>query len=409
MKKIIKDAIRSVSEILGFPWSTPKQHPRTQSDYMFSPVITDDALTELYERNQVAHAIVEDVAFDALLPFHPVREPGEIIDKLDKEINNLYKSFILVPLSRALLFTRLYGSAELLIGYSDAKELSTKANKKSKIQYIQAIPKTWVKEIVMKKDKEGDILLPASPDYYILNVGSSNIRIDSSRIIHMVNKGVDEVSLSGRSVLYHVFDLLTILKSMDWGVGQAMWRNGGGMTAFIAPEGAEQEQIDAIDEVVSDINAKTTLTLIPGTKMESQKPAALDPEKYYSVLLQQISIGTRIPQSILAGAQKGTLTASEKDRRDYYELLDNIQKTLLSPTLYEIFKKFYESGQLSTLDFIIEWEKTSIKVLEEAKSEFYYAQAEVQRNIAKREEVLFKQEEIKLKSMKSKTLNYNKE
>ncbi|MGB7532906.1 MAG: hypothetical protein WA977_08025, partial [Halobacteriota archaeon] len=57
-------------------------------------------------------------------------------------------------------------------------------------------------------------------------------------------------------------------------------------------------QIDAIDAAVSEINVKTVLILPPGCTKETDRPGALDPEKYYNVITAQIAGGSNIPISI---------------------------------------------------------------------------------------------------------------
>jgi len=78
---------------------------------------------------------------------------------------------------------------------------------------------------------------------------------------------------------------------------------------------------------------------------------------YYRVIIQQLSLGTRIPTSILIGSQAGTLSASMKDRHDYYELLGDIQADVLSPALMDILTRFQTSGQLPGGNLSIEWDE----------------------------------------------------
>jgi hypothetical protein len=124
----------------------------------------------------------------------------------------------------------------------------------------------------------------------------------------------------------------------------------------VADSRDQQTQIDAIDELVTDINAMTTLTLPAGTQMYSELNNGLNPEPYYRVIIQQLSLGTRIPTSILIGSQAGTLSASMKDRHDYYELLGDIQQDILTPALMDILGRYQASGQLAEGTINIEWD-----------------------------------------------------
>lgn len=393
MKQRWKDAI---ANILGFPYSTPKK-PSNAGSTMFVEQILDSDLKEMAKRNQAAHCIITDVAQDAVTGFQCLKPDKTEQTKFDAEVHTLFNKFIAVPLARALLQTRLYGYCGLLIGYNTRDKFTTKVKPNTKINYLQAIPKPWINEVTLKKDNNGNTLLPLEIDHYTLSA-QNNEKVDGTKLVHLYNPGIEEESLEGESSLECVYDDLTILKSMDWGTGQSMWRNGGGLTVFIAPEGSNQEQMNGIHEVGEEINAKTVLTMPPGTDVKSARGTNLNPVPSYKVIMEQISMGTRIPLSILVGSQSGTLSASEKDRKDYYELLDNIQKNILTPALTAILIKFQESGQLPNKEFIIEWDKTPVWLTEEAKGKLYIAQTELQTNIARRELAQAKQKELEYKT-----------
>lgn len=327
-----------------FPWKKPVSSAKARKSNGFIETITDRDYLEVVERNQAAHAIVMDVANDAFTGF-----------KDDGMFHELFVESIETPMRTAYMFCRMYGYCGLLVGYADDSDLSSTANKSSMITYLQPIPKNWIEEIIYKK-KNGYPMLPLTVESYKVTISNTPQTIDGSRMVLLNNQSLDAGTMEGEPSLKCVYDLVTILKSMDWGVGQAMWRHGGGLTAFIVADSRDQQtQIDAIDELVTDINAMTTLTLPAGTQMYSEMNNGLNPEPYYKVIVQQLSLGTRIPTSILIGSQAGTLTASTKDRHDYYELLGDIQEDVLTPALREILMRYQESEQLTGGEINIEW------------------------------------------------------
>ena len=372
MKKFIRD----VAATLGFPWSQPAApSSRSTTSSGFVEAVTDTNLTEMYRRNQAAHAIIADVAADTLTQFTCTTPKGEELVKFNSAAQLIFSKFISKPLTRALAFTRLYGHCGILSGYADGKDMESELKGTPKIQYLQAIPKPWINEMTLKTNKAGGLLLPIELDHYTINIDNTPQNIDASRLTHLRTPSLDEESLEGESSLLCIYDDLTSLKSMTWGFGQAAWRHGGGLTAFVAPDSTDpQKQIDAIDELVTDINAMTVLTLPHGTEMLTEKGTHLSPKEYFDTCLQAISIGSRIPVSILRGSVAGSLTASEKDRKDYFELLDNIQKEILTPALMNILNRFQASGQLPQQEFLIEWDRTPIWMLEEQKGKLAAAQ-----------------------------------
>lgn len=381
MKKLFSDTRRSLardaSALLGFPWSAPAEpSARSTTSSGFVETVTDTMLLDMFLRNPTANAVVLDVAYDAVMEFRMCSKELKPLEELNAEVQVLFEEMIENTLKRALLFTRLYGFCGILIGYSDGKSFSEVADKSSKIKYLQVIPKPWIDEVVPKKDDSGNIVFPLELDHYKVNIANSSTQIDASRLIHISNRSTKEESLTGESSLLRIYDALTVMASMVWGTGQAMWRHGGGMTVFIAPDSADpQAQINAIDEVTADINAMTVLTMPPGTEVVTGAPGALNPKEYFDVITKQIAIGSRIPTSILTGSQAGTLTASEKDRVDYAQLLMSIQDSLITPALADILKRFQAANQLPEQEFIISWKRTPIRALEEAKEKMYLAEA----------------------------------
>ena len=407
MKKFLIDASyrirKDAASLLGFPWAAPAEPTsRSSTSSGFVETVSDTDLKDMFERNQAAHAVVADVAADAFTKFTCVDGKGNELEKFNADVQTIFRKFISKPLTRALLFTRLYGHCGILTGYADAKGIETELKGAPKIQYLQAIPKPWITEIVLKKDKDGGLILPPELDHYKIGISNTPQDVDASRLTHLRNPSLNEESLEGESSLLCIYDDLTSLKSMTWGAGQAMWRHGGGLTAFVAPDSADpQAQIDAIDELVIDINAMTVLTLPFGSQMLSEKGTGINPKEYFDTCLQMISVGSRIPISILRGSVAGSLTASEKDRKDYFELLDNIQKEILTSALMDILHRFQASKQLPEQEFLIEWERTPIWMLEEQKGKLYIAQTELAEAKAKTETNIARKTYIEYKEMKA--------
>lgn len=407
MKKFLRDASyhirKDAAAVLGFPWSKPAEpSSRSTTSSGFVDAVSDTNLENMFERNQAAHAVVSDVATDAFTRFICTDGKGNKLEKFNGDVQTIFRKFISKPLTRTLLFTRLHGHCGILIGYADGKEMKTPHKGASKIQYLQAIPKPWIDDIILKTDRAGGLILPLELDKYVISIANKQQDIDASRLVHLRNPSLKEESLEGESALTCIYDDLTTLKSMTWGAGQAMWRHGGGMTVFIAPDSADpQTQLNAIDDLLVDVNAMTALTMPPGTEVITGTVGALNPKEYFDTCLQMISIGSRVPVSILRGSVAGSLTASEKDRKDYFELLDNIQKEILTPALTDILHRFQESKQLPEQEFLIEWERTPIWMLEEQKGKLFVAQTELAEAKTKTETNTARKAYLEYKEMKA--------
>ncbi|MCE8425343.1 MAG: DUF1073 domain-containing protein [Candidatus Methanoperedens sp.] len=116
--------------------------------------ITDTDRREKYERG-IGGAIVDKIIDDALkngFTINIISTSEEPEKALTKSLTMVYKEKIELELGMALKWARLYGYNFLLMGRKDGQDLNTPlSNKSAKVEYIKAIPRNWITEIVWKK------------------------------------------------------------------------------------------------------------------------------------------------------------------------------------------------------------------------------------------------------------------
>ena len=191
MKHFVRDALNSALQKLVFPWLTP--HPTKTSGEVgyFQRIISNSDLYEMYTRNQLAHNIVFDVAYDAFSAgFTVTTLDGEENQELNKPAQELYALMIHQPLLKAYLFARLYGSSGILLGYSDTRGFEKVANNMDKIDYLFAIPNKWIQERVAEKDNAGNTVIPPKLAKYSLS--NPSVDIDASRLVHLQPLSIEE-------------------------------------------------------------------------------------------------------------------------------------------------------------------------------------------------------------------------
>ena len=360
-----------------FPWLTP--HPvNTGSDVgEFQVTISSDDYRAAAKRNQVGFNIIFNVAQDAVIGgFHCVDESGEVLADFDKAVQELYHENIENPLLIAFARARLYGSSGILIGFGKSNNLRIKPGYGERIGFLYSLPEELVTSKNPKKNNRGETEFPLELDDYELK-SYRNGKIDSSRLVHLQPFTIED-DLYGTPTLEPVYDLLDILKNADWSLGQNLFRHASGMTFIIPGEGSSQDQIDAIRDATTNVNAKSIATLIPGCNVITAPASALNPAGHYDVLMGQISAGCNIPISILTGAQSGQ-GVSENDRRDYADFISGLQKSCLTPALRQIITLYQESKQLPKRDFKIVWNSRSIFMIEEARAKLYDARTDVEK------------------------------
>lgn len=372
-----KHFFRDSLQKLIFPWLTP--HPvNTSSDVGYFEITIHNSDYELVSsRNQVGFNIIYNVAQDAVMSgFHCVDDKDELLVEFDREVQVLYAKEIEKPLQVAFARARLYGSSGILVGFESSRNLSLKRIYGSKIGYLYALPERLIASKNAKTNNQNQTEFPLELDNYEMN-SYRNSKIDSSRLVHIQPFTIED-DFDGTPTLESIYDLLTILKNADWSLGQNIFRHSSGLTFITPGEGASQTQIDMISDVVSNVNAKSIVTLVPGCSVTSAPASALAPSQHYDVLMGQISAGCNIPISILTGAQSGQ-GVSENDRRDYADFLSGLQNSCLTPALRRILEMYQESKQLPKQEFKIKWNLRSIFMIEEARAKLYDARTDVEK------------------------------
>ncbi len=366
LRKVYGDS--SIYGETSFPYGTITTDNSTITEYdrsvsLFQKTISASELKETATRNPLASVIVMDVANDVFakgFEIDEINDEHEQVNnkKLDNQFQLLYEHMLKSELIKAYQLARLYGYSLLLLGYDDNLDLSLPPDSSAKIKFVFAISQRWIEKIEYDANENGEIYLPLKIKSYKLNSGNAvNKQVHQKRVIHIENPGIGSYK-TGTSAILPCYDDLLVLKHVTWGAGQTMWRSGNQLVVVVAPPRASADQIQAIDDALTDLNAQSAFTLPFGSTVNAYTPSGLNPEPYAKIPLNNIAAATRIPISILIGAQAGALSASLTDQRDYANTLAGIQSNVLTPILNQLFKKFQYTGQLPMTNFKVDWKST---------------------------------------------------
>jgi len=164
-----------------------------------------------------------------------------------------------------------------------------------------------------------------------------------------------EPCYEGVSVLEPVWDDLTVLRNIRWGMGLTMYRYGS-CFPVVTVKGATKEQIDEYKREWGPLTAQTSMWTDENTTIEFKGLAgrALDPEPYYTPIMENISAGTSIPMAILRGAQAGQLAGSEVNEREYFKLISDCQSRY-EPCIMDLIDRLMETKQVPNAHYKISW------------------------------------------------------
>jgi len=323
----------------------------------FGQPITDANITFAVKREPVAHRIVFAVAHDVFDNWFEVEPLEEGVD--EEEFNEAVQKVLLLlnakdVFTQAAVFERAYGWSIVVIGYQDkAPTLKAPVLMPEKIVGLEAYSPPMVTEVKVDEDRNSERF--GLPELYKVKISSrEEVEVHFSRVIHFATRKL-EPGYKGISVLEPVWDDLTVLRNIRWGMGQTMYRYGSGFPV-VTVKGATKEQIDEYKREWGPLTAQTSMWADENTSIEFKGLAgrALDPEPYYTPIMENISAGTSIPMAILRGAQAGQLAGSEVNEREYFKLISDCQSRY-EPGIMDLIDRLMETKQIPDVHYRINW------------------------------------------------------
>jgi len=345
-----KDSVRRSRKDAADTWGVRGAGATWQAD--FGMALNEADLLFAVRREPVANRIVFQVAHDIFDNWFKVEE---IAEKPDPKFNDEVQR-VLDELNAKAVFTemavyeRLFGWAIIAMTIVDYAKDPSKPVKNPK-EIRELLPYSSLQFSVQSSDEDKD---PESsrfglPVFYTLRRGTSGqqIKLHFSRAIHSATRLLDH-PYKGMSVLEPVYDDLTVLRNIRWGMGQTMFRYGSGFPD-ITVKGAKDKDLDKLEatQQFKNLQARTYFLHSDISTLEFKGLAgrALDPEPYYLPIMENISAGSGVPLAILRGAQAGALTGSEVNEREYFKLISDAQSRY-EPAIYQLLDALIECGQI---------------------------------------------------------------
>ena len=303
----------------------------------FGEAITDDARLFAATREPIAGFLTGGVDGQRGFPKTIVekwftindvttKDPDPELDRaLQKEFRRLKYKRVLTGFVGAKF---LYGNTLLVGSYDDVNKLSvleTERPQSANLMQLEVFPK--INYSVFNKDTNQDSLRYGLPLVYQVNDGSRTFRVHWTRCFEHV----------GVSILDLIWDDLTCGRNIRWGVGQWVFRVGGGFVVITFPKEIagvpvtkEKLAAWAASKEWSNISHRSSICIIDGMKVEfvGAQGAALNPEPFFDTNTKQISKATGIPKSYLEGSEAGAVLGSEKDSSQFFKVVSGEQTEL---------------------------------------------------------------------------------
>jgi len=332
----------------------------SQADFG-QPVNSEDLLFAV-QREPVAYRIVFQVAHDIFDNWFKVEDVAEKPNpNFDKQVQTVLSQLNAKSVfSQMAVFERLFGWSIIVQGFADHGEtLEAPVEGPQLICDIAAYGPLQFTIHGGDEDKNEMSERFGLPIFYTLaRTGISQARIHFLRVLHFATRLLTH-PYRGISVLEPVYDDLTVLRNIRWGMGQTMFRYGSGFPD-VELQGANKKQLDDLEasQQFKNLQARTYFLHSDKTKLDFKGLAgrALNPEPYYLPIMENISCGSGVPLAILRGAQAGELAGSEVNEREYFKLISDAQSRY-EPGVRALIDALIACGQVKSnvKDYRIVW------------------------------------------------------
>jgi hypothetical protein len=303
-------------------------------------------------RDSVGNRVVFQFAHDV---FDNWFEVEELSEKPDPKFNEAVQGVLEALDAKAVftqmaVFERVFGWAIIALTYVDyGADISRPVESPRQIRDL--IPYSTLNFAVQSSDEDKD---PESPRFglpvlYTVRRGSrgTQTKLHYTRVIHFATRLLEH-PYKGMSALEPIYDPLTVLRNMIWGMGQTLVRYGSGFPD-ITVEGAKAGDLDKLEasQQFRSLQARTYFVHSDKSTLEFKGAAsrALNPEPYYMAIMENISAGCGIPLALLRGVNAGQLTGSEVNERQYFKLVSDAQSRY-ERGIRELIDKLIECGQI---------------------------------------------------------------
>lgn len=307
-------------------------------------ILTPVEITNLYASSAMVQTIIDTPAKDLTRAGWNIKmKDQKLKDALESKLRKLRAKDIFNDMYR---FDRMYGDGFISIGtiekqdYVLSDELVPENLKR--IPYINAFSNQMVNSFFINEDmfdenygrvEHFEISRKQMDEdgKYVTN--QSTERVHRTRLIHQQSKRL-EGEHEGLSLVESLYDVLTVLDTSLWSVGQILYDFS--FKVF------KSDDIDNLtnDEkaelgMLMDYKFRTEALAIISTTEELEKKATSVSgiNELLEFVWDFLSGSVGIPKTILKGQEAGTLTGAQYDVMNYYTHIASIQENELRPQL----------------------------------------------------------------------------
>jgi hypothetical protein len=324
------------------------------------PIDVSDLLFSV-KREPASYRAIFQVAHDIFAKWFKIvdasEKPNPDFDRLVQKVLGALNAKEVY--TQAAVFERLFGWSIIALTFVDyGKDLGSPVERPQEIHNLWAYSVLSVDVQSADEEKDVESIRFGLPVLYTLRrEGIGQAKLHYTRVIHLATRLLDH-RYKGIRVIEPMYDDETIFRNIRWGMGQTMYRVGGGFPD-VEIQGATKRRLDELDasQQFKSLHARTYFLHDEKTKLEFKGVAgkALNPEPYVNSCMEQLSMATSIPLAIMRGAQAGALAGSDVNEREYFKFISDLQASYES-AIWQLIDLLMETDQIPKVeDYEIQW------------------------------------------------------
>lgn len=313
----------------------------------YKDIPTIDDYFGMYRRNEIAKGVINAPVAASWETFPEIEESDDTDTTFEKQADEFVSDFGLQQVFSQLDILSSIGTyAVLLIGVRDGLSLDQPlTRKKSQLLYLRP----YGQPAVSIADREGNSQSPrfGLPTAYEISMSAGSgvsqsttkRRVHFSRVIHVAQECLTN-PIEGTPQLEVIFNRLQDIEKVVGGDAEAFWRTAEPTivanldpTVVFSPEndGPKWEE-----KILDMIHRLKKFLILQGTKVEQLQPEISDPAGHFSMLVDMVAAGKRIPKRILLGSELGEL-ASTADKIHWFRQIKARREQFCEPVIIRPF------------------------------------------------------------------------
>lgn len=262
-------------------------------------------------------------------------------------------------------FERLQGDGFISIGVTQNEQFTLAdelPDRVKSVDYLHAFSSLKVAEFIINEDMFSENYGQLDLLNIDRNSRTGNImteqdaKVHVSRLIHDQTRRI-ESEYQGQSLLEPMYDILTVLDTSLWSVGQIL--HDFTMKVY---KSADVDDMDVSDKaqlgMLMDYMFRTEALAIIGAEesLDKHSTNVSGIDKLLDYVWDMVASASRMPKTVIKGQESGTIAGAQYDVMNYYARIASDQENEMKPLLEQLIRIIMRSEEFNVDPDSIEWE-----------------------------------------------------